>query len=357
MGARYRKLVPQTLHYFSRPHEGPCDRPLQGPAAWRSADLDDSWRESLAADDVDALSAALAHARAAGKPLGALTASDFPLPTLATRIGRWRDELSHGRGFLVVRGVPVDRWSQTDAEIFFWCFGLHLGIPGAQNPQGDLLGHVRDERAAVDDVTIRAYRTRANIDFHCDLADVVGLLCLRGAKQGGRSRIVSSVTVFNELLEREPQLSQRLFEPVYFDTKSEGGLRYFPVAPCCYADGELRTFYHADYFREVERHPEVPPIDSQLRRLLDRYDALASDPALSLEMDFEPGDIQLLSNHTLMHGRSGYVDHDDPAERRHLLRLWLSLPHERSVKQRLLAARSLAVLLGNLALQRWRQRA
>ncbi len=91
----------------------------------------------------------------------------------------------------MLRGVPVERWTESESEVFFWCLGQHLGIPGAQNPQRDLLGHVRDTGESPEKV--RHYRTRVNINFHCDAADVVGLLCLKKAKVGGKSRIVSSV--------------------------------------------------------------------------------------------------------------------------------------------------------------------
>ena len=109
---------------------------------------------------------------------------------------------------------------------------------------------------------VRRYRTAGDIAYHCDLADAVGLLCLRGARRGGASRIVSSVSVYNELLRRRPDLIDRLYEPFCLDTRDEQGdgrLPLRPVVPCRYAGGELRTFYHSDYFRSAVRHPEVPP--------------------------------------------------------------------------------------------------
>ncbi len=212
--------------------------------------------------------------------------------------------------------------------MFFWCFGLHLGIPGSQNPAGDVLGHVIDTGAAKDDALSRLYKTAANIDYHCDGADVVGLLCLKKAKSGGKSRIVSSVTVFNELLKVRPDLAGKLFEPRPLDIRNESGTgsrKYINVTPGRFSKGVLRTFYHADYFRSVVRHDEVPDFTSKDQDFLDAYETVAADPAHYLDMDLEPGDIQLLSNHTNLHARTDYEDHDDPAKKRHLLRLWLSL--------------------------------
>ena len=136
------------------------------------------------AADVAEIEHAIARAKWNEKSVGGLTKEDFPLPTLAGKIDRWRTEIQDGRGFQVLRGVPVARWAQADAELFFWCFGQHLGTPGAQNPQADLLGHVRDTGESPDEV--RHYRTRVNINFHCDAADIVGLLCLHKAKRGGQ---------------------------------------------------------------------------------------------------------------------------------------------------------------------------
>jgi len=350
-----RSLVRQTLHYFSRPHEGLPAGFIDGPAAWRPEELDPSlWRHELTRSQLDEIERALDAAERTGKPREALRKRDFPLSRLSAEIGRWRETIARGRGFVVLRGLPVEQWSASRAETFFWCLGRHLGICGAQNPEGDLLGHVRDQRAAVDDVTIRAYRTKADIAFHCDAADAVGLMCLRQAKRGGTSRIASSVSIFNELKRRHPELVSRLFEPLAFDTKAEGGLRFFPIPPCAYADGDLCTFYHSDYFREAVRHPDAPRLGARELALLDAYDALADE--LCLEMDLLAGDVQLLSNHHIVHARAAYDDHDDPAERRHLLRLWLSFPRRgEPLRRRWLALRSRGQLMMELASSRWAQ--
>jgi hypothetical protein len=251
---------------------------------------------------------------------------DFALPTLAPAIAGWARELQHGRGFMLVRGLPVARWGDERSALVYWSLGQHLGEPGAQNPQGDLLGHVVDTGEDAANPFVRRYRTAGDIAFHCDLADAVGLLCLRGARRGGASRIVSSVSVYNELLRRRPDLIARLYEPFCLDTRDEQGegrLPYVPVVPCRYAGGVLRSFYHSDYFRSAVRHAEVPPFTADEQTLLDLYEEIADSPQLYLDMQFEPGDIQLISNHVTLHARTAYDD--DPGARRHLLRLWLSL--------------------------------
>ncbi|MEM8561200.1 MAG: TauD/TfdA family dioxygenase [Pseudomonadota bacterium] len=328
----YFSFVEQALHYFTRPHEHVASEPVQVDAAWRGGQMPslEQMAYRLSAGEIEEIMGAVRSAAALNKGTRSLTAADFPLPTLEQQIRRWREVLAHGLGFQVIRGVPVDRWTQEEAELFFWCFGLHLGRPGEQNPEGHLLGHVIDTGEARQDASARLYKTSANIDYHCDAADVVGLLCLKKAKEGGHSRIASSVTVFNELLNRRPDLAARLFEPMQLDIRdreanAQGST--LPIQPCCYADGMLRTFYHADYFRSVVRHDDIESLDATEQALLNTYDEIALEPDIYLDMDLEPGDIQLLSNHTVVHARTDYLDHEDPAERRHLLRLWLSLEH------------------------------
>jgi hypothetical protein len=346
----YKSLRAQTLHYFARPHEQVCRTPLRGPAAWKGADLHQlaDWRVRLTAAECEELRRALRHADAGGKPMRRLTRQDFPLPTLSVRLAQWRQEIRHGRGFVLIQGVPVQDWTEAQAKLCYWGLGHYLGIPGAQSPEGDLLGHVRDERTAQD---VRYYRTDKALAPHCDVADVVGLLCLKTAKQGGLSRIVSSVSVFNELLRRKPELTARLFEPLYFDTKGEGGIKAFPIPPCRFAEGELRTFWQSDYFRSAQDIPQVPRLTAQEHELLDAYDEIANSPDFYLEMDLQPGDIQLLSNHTILHSRVSFEDWPEPERRRHLLRLWISLREKRSLKSRRLIGQSWASLLATAAVE------
>lgn len=326
----YLSFIEQTLHYFSRPHEQAIDKPVNCAAAWKGSELPpfDDLVYRLSDLEVAEVKAAVEAAQNLARPTRELSSADFPLQRLGQRVNDWREELVDGLGLQVIRGVPVESWSQKQAELFFWCFGLHLGRPGEQNPEGHLLGHVIDTGADRGGEVVRLYKTSANIDYHCDAADVVGLLCLNKAKRGGKSRIVSSVSVFNELLARRPDLVARLFEPLKLDIRDKevneaGGS--LPIQPCCYAKGRLRTFYHADYFRSAVRHDDVPPLTELEQDLLDTFEAIASEPGMYLDMELEPGDIQLLSNHTVMHARTDYQDYDDPSRRRHLLRLWLSL--------------------------------
>jgi hypothetical protein len=327
MDEAYLSFAEQALRYFDRPHEAIRREPLGGPAAWRGTDLAHScdWIVRLDEAAVAELERARDAVRARGLALGAMRREDFPLPMLGAAVRGWTRELTDGRGFLVVRGLPVSRWGAEDSALVYWGLGLHLGRPGAQNAAGDLLGHVVDTGEDAANPFVRRYRTAGDIAYHCDLADVVGLLCLHTARRGGASRIVSSVTVYDELLCRRPDLIGRLYEPVALDRRDEGrhGAGWVPAIPCRYGGGRLRTFYHSDYFRSAARHPDAPVGPPELE-LFDVYEAIASEPGLYLDMEFEPGDVQLLSNHTILHARTAYEDWPEAERKRHLLRLWLT---------------------------------
>jgi hypothetical protein len=303
---------------------------MSGAPAWRGSDLraGDNWIYRFSDAEIDELDRAARVAQAQCDGLERVERHHFPLPRLAELVAEWRRELSDGRGFVLLRGLPVERWGQEFSSFVYWGLGIHLGMPGGQNPAEELLGHVLDTGAEADDPHVRRYMTSGDIRYHCDLADVVGLLCLSAPKSGGASRIVSSLAVYNELLRRRPELAPRLYEPFMLDARNddrEGSIRYVPVAPCRYADGQLRTFYHSDYFRSVVRHDDVAALTSEESELLDLYEEIANLEALRLDMQFEPGDIQWLSNHAVLHARTAYDDDAASNSKRHLLRLWLSL--------------------------------
>jgi hypothetical protein len=303
--------------------------PVESPAAWRSRDLTHKrdWIHRLSAEEIRDLDRAVEHARASGRPLAELTRSDFPLTTLAAAVERWLAVLESGRGFLLVRGVPVERYGEQRATLAYFGLGLHLGTPVSQNAAGDRLGHVRDTGDAPSDPAVRLYKTRVQLGFHTDGADIIGLLCLRPAKSGGTSRIASSVAIYNEILRRRPDLVPALYEPFPFDRNGEerpGEPPFFSIPVCRQADGVLGTFYIGWYIRGSQRHPSAPRLSPQQQRVVDLIDEIAEDPSFHLDMEFESGDMQWLKNSVTLHARTEYEDFPEPERKRHLLRLWLT---------------------------------
>ncbi len=258
-----------------------------------------------------------------GADLSELTRGDVELTALAAPVAAAHAELCEGRGFLRWRSLPVADLDEQECEAAYWALGLHLGLPGAQNGEGDLLGHVTDYKDPAGTPLAREYRSTVDIDFHCDAADVVGLLCLSTAAEGGASRLVSSAAVFDALLVSEPALASRLCAPAELDTRSDGeGFAHVPVQPVCFDGERVATFMHLGYLRSAARHPDVT-LDDELVAALDAWEAIADRVDMHLDMELGTGDLQLCSNHTVAHARTGYVD--DPARPRHLLRLWLTL--------------------------------
>jgi hypothetical protein len=306
----------------------PVRAPLETPAAWIGEELarSEEWVHTLTPGEIAELEGALALVQARGLSIEHIGRTEFPLPTLAATIEAWAEELDAGRGFLLVRGLPVERYSESDASIIYWGIGQHLGVPVSQNTDGDLLGHVRDTGADPDDPTVRLYKTRAAQPYHTDGSDVVGLLCLHTAASGGASSIVSSVTVFNEVAGRRPDLVDLLFEPFYFDLygqQAAGEKPYLAMPIASFFAGRLFTMYIRFYIDQAQRHPDVPRLTDRQVQLLDLIDDIAHSQKFHLDMDFRPGDMQWLSNAVILHGRTAYDD--DPAAPRHLLRLWLTL--------------------------------
>ena len=304
-------------------------RPIDSPAVWTGAAMAArrDWLHALTPAEIADLDRAVAHARAVERPLEALTRDDFPLTTLARATDRWLDALEQGAGFLLVRGVPVERYGERDATLAYWGLGLHLGIAVSQNAAGDRLGHVRDIGTTERDPTVRLYKTRERLGFHTDGADIIGLLCLRPAKSGGTSRIASSAAIYNEILRRRPDLAPVLYEPFPFDRNGEeppGQPPYFTLPLCRYAEGWLRTFYIGWYIRDSQRHASAPRLSHAQREAIDLIDEIAADPAVHLDMEFRAGDIQWLKNSVILHARTEYEDFAQPERKRHLLRLWLT---------------------------------
>ena len=306
--------------------------PQQSRAVWRAADVSNAaaWTIELGDDEREEIVTATARAVDAGETIESLRVEDFALPNLGARATEWSDTLQSGRGFLLFRGFPVECLEPASVELAYVGFGLHFGDPVGQDAHASMLGHVRDEGVARIDPSIRFYRTRERQDFHTDGADLVGLLCLQAAASGGESRIASSAAVYNEMLRTRPDLVEVLYQPLYWDRNDEqsaGEDPFFALPVFSDVNEAPRTFFIGWYIRDAQRHPNAPRLTSAQIAAMELLEAIANDPTFHLEMNFVPGDIQLLNNAKILHSREAYEDSDVPGEQRHLLRLWLSARH------------------------------
>ena len=307
-----------------------------GPEVWLGSDLatTDDWVLRLSRSDVAELTAALARVRARGLSMGEVGPEDFALPTLRSKLIDVVRELEHGRGFVVLRGLPVGELSDDDAAMIYWGIGTHMGTCVRQNAAGDLLGHVYDQGLDFAETNVRGYTTRDHLPFHTDGSDAVGLLCLRTAKRGGTSSLASSMHVHNTLLEEAPDVLETFYDVWHFDKRNEGlepgesptftspvFSEYDGHVSCRYVPGILRS---APEKRGVALTPEQA-------RALDLFDDIVGRPGVALDMELQPGDMQFVSNYSVLHSRTRYEDWPEPERKRHLLRLWLTLHSGRAL--------------------------
>lgn len=316
-----------TPHGPAAPHRL---RPVEGPQVWTGAEMATRpglWTHTLTAAEWADAEQALHAVQARGLDLLDVGAGDFPLPVLEPRLAAIRRETLHGRGFFLLRGVPVERLSQREAALVFWGLGTHLGIAVPQNAKGHVLGHVRDLGLDYAKPEVRGYQTRAGLAYHTDYADLVCLLSLRTARAGGASSIVSSVRLYNELVRTRPELAAALCEPYPRTRWGEipAGKAPWTAPPVFNPYGDtVYTTYVGSAIRKAQEMTGVPPLSALQIQAMETLDALAAREDLHLDMHFAPGDIQVLNNHWVLHARTSYEDHDRPEDKRHLLRLWLA---------------------------------
>ncbi len=308
---------------------------LDIPAAWIGKQIckkPDKWRWDLSASEVFELENATRKFLSKHENIVHLTSDNFVLPTLEKKLKKLRETLIHGIGFKVISGLPIDRLSVKEISTIFFGIGSHLGYARSQNADGHLLGHVKDLGADSQNPDVRIYQTNERQTFHTDSCDVVGLLCLNEAWQGGDSLLVSAVTIYNEFRRKRPDLLKFLFDDIATDRRgeiSEGEKPFFIIPVFNWYKGYLTVMYQRQYIDSAQRFSEAPRLTPKHIEALDLFDTLCNDSRLHFSMHLKPGDIQFVYNHNLLHDRTSFVDWSEPDRRRHLLRLWLSVPGDR----------------------------
>lgn len=312
---------------------------ITGPGAWIGRDLaerPEHWLIPLSEAEIAELEASAQEFQSTGRGIGEIQAEDFPLTVCAPRVAALRQALLRGHGVQVWRGLPVDRFDIATSATIFCGIGAHLGSARSQNASGHILGHVRDTGADPEDTQTRIYQTNARQSFHTDSADVVGLLCLREAMEGGDSLLVSAESIYNRMRAERPDLLLHLFEPLATDRRGEvpeGEAPFMTIPPLSWHASKLTVFYQRQYLDSAQRFPDAPRLTPERVAALDMFDRLANDPELHIRMRLRPGDMQFVYNHAQLHDRTGFRDWPQPERRRHLLRLWLSLPGDRPLPE------------------------
>ena len=304
---------------------------IVAPFAWKGADIQHSseWIRPFQRDELEEIDRALENVKRRRLEWADITREDFPLPNLAAELAKIAQELETGRGMILLRGLPTS-YSPEDLRMAYWGIGTHLGTAVSQGGRGELLGIVEDEGKPVERTKYRGSKTADALPFHADRCDVVGLLCVRKAKSGGYSRVVSAAQIHNEVLRRRPDLIDVFYADWYNSRQGDeapGEARAYPKPIFGFRDGHFTGLFSPAYIRSAQDFPEVPRLTKAQQEALELFGALANE--LVLNMTFEPGDIQLLNNHLIYHARTDYEDYPEPGRKRLLLRLWLAVPGSR----------------------------
>lgn len=310
-----------------------CRHHIDHPSAWKASDFSspDDYAFDLGPRHYAAFDAALDEIHRRGLTLDDVEKQDFAVPDIAEDLVGIFDEIQNGRGFVLVRGFPLDRYSEDELGLIYWGIGTHMGIGVSQSVMGDRLGHVMDH--SQNDPNARAYRNKQDLSLHTDLSEIVSLFSLATAKSGGLSQFSSAITIHNEILKNHPEYLEPLYTGFRYYRAGEEGPGEDPVTPwnvpvLAYKDGLVSTRYVRSY---LENGAEVlgESLSELQRRALDYFDDVAKREDVMLEFLIEPGQAVFQNNYVVLHARNAFEDDIEAGYRRHLLRLWLDVPSGR----------------------------
>ena len=299
---------------------------------WRGEELwaRDDWEIRLTADEIDQLERAVAGC--ADREVDEIGQEHFVLGSFSERLKLAQCRLENGAGFVYVRGFPVNRFDEGQLRRLFWGIAIYLGAPVSQSAAGERLFSVADAGYAPEDARSRGPNTSRKLSFHTDRCDVIGFCCHRQAKQGGENYIVSSMALYNAILEQRPDLLAVLCEPFYYlrHTVDGGNDRPWcrqPVFSFC--EGHFAANLLRVLIDRAHAHPDLPDLTPAQTEALDLVETLAGDSEMHATFRQEPGDMVFMNNWVTLHKRSAFEDWPELERRRHILRIWLSMPNSR----------------------------
>jgi hypothetical protein len=240
-----------------------------------------------------------------------------------------------GRGFVVLRGIPVDRYDVADVERIYWGVGSHFGAGHSQSARGDYIGYVRDESEPGARQSARGYISRRGLDLHTDLSEIVGLLCVRQARSGGESVFVSAPAIYNTVLAEHPEFMPVFTRGFPYHRRGEEAPDAEPITPYDIPIfSAVRDTFSCFYVRSIfevglrDLRRELTPLE---KAALDFLDEVMNRPDICLRLALRPGDAAFMNNRTMLHARAEFEDWEDSEKKRLLLRLWLKARKSRPV--------------------------
>lgn len=304
---------------------------IRDRSAWKGPDFanDSSWIYELSDAERAEMDVALRRISDKGLAPREFSRDEFALPTLAPRIVEFLDELENGRGFLVLRGIPVAHYDEAALYRLYWGLAVHFGDMISQNAKGDLIGRVENIGDDYNAFNARGYTTDAELHPHNDSSDIVGLLCVRKAREGGETIIASAMAIYNDIAQHHPEFLDALYAGFHYDIRGEGKGRdpnevtRNRVPVYSYHDGRLSCRYNQRAILTA-----VDKVGKPLSKIeadaVEYIAARSRDPAFKLSFSMQPGDLQLLNNHMILHARTRFFDAPEPQRRRLMLRLWVN---------------------------------
>ncbi len=307
-----------------------------GASVWTATDLrekTETWIFRFPTEALDEIDTCLRRCVARGATPTSVTVDDFPLHSLRDRFRAIREDIATGRGFVVLRGLPAEKYTLDELRMLYWGIGAHFGTATVQSYLGDLIGDIRDVSDEEPDIRRRrGYHSGGAQDVHTDSCDIVSMLSIRVAKLGGESTLASAHTVHNIMLDTCPGLLDVFYDGLFLRTTDTDAaatgrpaLSSKRVPAFRMVNGQLNCSYVRGYVDRAVAAGDVK-LSATEKAAVEAFTAFSNHPDLCLHMLLEPGDMQFVNNRTMLHGRAHFEDFPEKERRRHLLRLWLSVP-------------------------------
>jgi len=244
--------------------------------------------------------------------------------------------LEEGPGFGIIKGLNPGEFSREQQQEIYWDMCNFLGEPMPQNPRGEIKVEVKDRGLRMEKGA-RYHQTSQGGSLHTDspqwpiAPDIIGLLCLHPAMEGGESKLVSAYSIHNRILQESPELLDSLYEPFHFDKRGDvkPGESETTLAPIfTYSEGSLGLRYLRDYI--VDGHDKVNDKLSEKRlEALSSVDRqLTDESGLVLTQTLRAGEIVFFYNSRIIHGRTGFTDYQETEKKRVMVRAWLKHKNE-----------------------------
>ena len=304
---------------------------LQHPSNWRTADLqsDQSWIFRVDEQSRQEMIKAVVAIADPAKSLFDYRPADFAWTKTLQILNAALQEVKQGRGVALIKGLPRAELTAHQFEILTWGLGLHSGVPRPQGKETQYISAVRDAGMTYRTGTGRGYSSNADLDFHTDSSDVIFLSCFNKALSGGKTIISSSMAGHDVMIREYPEHAKWLYEPIAFSRQGEqdpdeGPYVMMPIFSEC--KGKWFGRWNWNRVRSAQKIEGAQQLKPEQYAALEQFDQVMRRPDIAFEMWLEPGDVQIISSHVTLHSRTEFTDHEDPAQKRLLYRLWIAPP-------------------------------